>query len=168
MTPSGIRFLFDENFGKPLVLTIERLLLDFGHAEDQATVRHVLDFQQQGIWDEEWIPRLATEKWTVVAADLGRRGGLKKGRKLPGLCIEYGLTHFLLSSAVHTRKSFRKLLTILSVWHELISLARDAPPGSRFLIEPSGPSREAWARGKVTEREIRCELPPQPGFLFRK
>ncbi len=174
MTPPGIRLLFDENFGKPLVGEIERLL-SFAEPEEQAEVKHVLDFQSQiglesqGIWDDVWIPQIVKEGWIVIAADRGKKG-LKKGQKLPRLCVQYGVTHFLIGPAVHRRKRFCKLLTVLSVWHELLALARESPRGSRFMIEPSGSSREHCARGRITKRDITPQpirpSPPVPGHLF--
>ncbi len=171
MTPLGIRFLFDENIGSSLVLEIERLL-ESADAEERATVKHVLAFQgeigleNQGVWDEVWVPRAAKDGWVVIAGDRGKRG-FKKGKKLPDLCAEYGITHFLLSPAVHHRKRFRKLLTVLSVWHELIILVNNSPRGSRCIIEPSGPSAEHCARGKITRRQ-NGRTPPPPGQLFDK
>ena len=172
MTARSIRFLFDENFGKPLVEDIARLLLR-AQPEEMAEVKHVLDFQQeiglqrQGVRDEVWIPSIIEGNWIVVAGDLGRRG-LKKGEKLPHLCVRHGITHFLLSPTVHDRKSFRKLLTVLSVWHEMISLTLNSPPGSRFFVEPSGPQPDACARGKITTRVVNITPLPPPGFLFSK
>ncbi len=172
MTPPDIRFLFDENIGKSLVAEIGHLL-ECAEAEDQAIVKHVLNFQDeigmehQGVWDEVWIPQAAKNGWAVIAADRGKKG-LKKGKKLPDLCAECGITHFLFSQAVHHRKRFRKLLTVLSVWHELIILVKDSPRGSRFIIYPSSQSPKHCARATIVKRDTRRAPPPPAGLLFDK
>jgi hypothetical protein len=47
---------------------------------------HILDLQKQGRWDEKWIPRIAKQGWIVVTSDRGKKGGKKKGAKLPLVC----------------------------------------------------------------------------------
>jgi PIN like domain len=98
---------------------------------------HILDFQKQGVLDEEWIPRIAKEGgWIVVTSDRGRRGP-KKGAKLPIVCKRHGVTHIALSATVVKKSSFEKLGIILQVWPEMKKLA-DAPKGSAHLLRMKG------------------------------
>jgi hypothetical protein len=171
VTQARIKLLFDENIPAPIVSEIERLL-EGAQDEEKAEVKHLLAFQREiglepmGVWDDVWVPRIVDGGWTVIAADRGMKGGLKKGPRLPFLCVRFGIVHFLLSRRVHARKSFRKLLTILSVWHELLELAASSKPGTRYVIEPAGPESHAVARGKIVKRETPDILPPAPGMLF--
>jgi hypothetical protein len=152
------RLLFDINVcGKPSVDDIARLLADNNAQPNEiAEVIHVIDFQkrlglgEEGVWDEKWVPQAAQDGWTIVASDRGK-GGLSKGRKLPQLCLEHGATHVLLGAAVHKRKRFAKLITILSVWHELVEIA-SASPGARYMLEPSGQESSHRGRGKLAVR----------------
>jgi hypothetical protein len=63
------------------------------------------------------------------------------------------------------RKSLEKLLSLLSVWYELIALRTEAP-GSRFQLEPNGDGR-----GKLVRKVVpppHGQPPPPPGALFAK
>ena len=54
------------------------------------------------------FPRLKDEDWTIISADGGRQPNKGRGKKLPLLCMEYGLTLIVLSPAVHKRKAWDK------------------------------------------------------------
>ena len=113
--------------------------------------------RRQGTHDEEWVPKLATEGWTVITADGGRTPNRNRGEKLPRLFARLGVTHVLLSPAVHGRTSFEKILTILSVWYPLLEIAADpSQRGKRFFLEPL-PSLER-GRGRLKERPIPPDL----------
>ena len=119
---------------------------------EKPEVRHLFDYAPSGTYDEDWIPSLAPGGWTVVTADGGRTPNKKRGEKLPQLCAQHSLTHILLSSYVHHRVTFEKLLIIMSVWYQLIEIASDeTQTGNRYLLEPQLPVR---GRGKLTERPI--------------
>ena len=96
---------------------------------------------------------------------VGKKGG--KGKKLPDLCAQHGVTHILLGPAVHKRQIFPKLLTILSVWHELIDAA-NGPRGLRFQIEPHGTKPAHRGRGVLLPKNIPLSAPAPAGMLFRK
>lgn len=143
---------------------------------EKPEIRHLLEFQQSGVQDEIWIPRLSSEGWTIITSDGGRTPNKNRGEKLPRLCARHAVTHVLLSPAVHQRPSFEKLLTILSVWYRLLSISVDPESkGHRFVVEPAGPDERG--RGKIVQRKIPpallaereaylAKLPPPPGRLF--
>lgn len=155
------RLLFDECIGKPHVECLANLVA-FEQDEDRPLIKHLLDFQGQGVRDEEWIPRMAAEQWMLITADRGRkRRG--KGEPLSRVCVREGVTHIILSAVVQRRRSFEKMLTVLSVWYEVLA-AYEEPRGSRFVIEPQGNRPENRGKGKL----IRRDVPPRkaaPGML---
>lgn len=164
------KLLFDENIPRCIVQDLPRLLV---HAQDEETA-HItyihdvygqLGLTTQGTWDEQWVPNIAGQGFTVIAGDRGKRPG--KGEKLPKLCAQYGITLVMLSPVVHHRKKFRKLLTLLSVWHRLVGIAKDTTT-RRFLLEPHLPAPEHCARGKLSERALPSISVPPKGMLFRK
>jgi hypothetical protein len=149
------RLLFDECLGRP---AIERLvdLIEMGKGE-KPVVRHVLEFAPPGTHDEIWIPKLATEHWTVITADSGRQPNRNRGEKLPRLCARLGVTHVMLSPIVHNRTSFEKLLTILHVWYDLLQIACSTQErGNRYFLEPT-PKLER-GRGRLVPRTIPADL----------
>lgn len=155
------KVLFDECIGKPHVESlIEFLAIDGG---ERPEIRHVLDFQGQGVWDEDWIPRVANEGWMIVTQDRGRKGR-SKGEPLPNLCHKLGITHVVLSRRIAQRKSADKVLTILSVWRELLGLF-DEPVGSRFALEPHSSKNPDATLGKLINRTP-DPRPIPPGRLF--
>jgi len=86
-----------------------------------------------GMLDSEWVPKIAGEgRWIVITADQGRRGS-QKGGKLPRLCLEYKITHLLLSASVHALNSQAKQDAIFEKW-DRISCLDQYSPGSRFKM----------------------------------
>ena len=109
---------FDECLPQPFV----RRLVEFVSPKEGAgpVIRHLFDYAPSGTFDEDWIPRFKDEGWTVVPADGGRKPNKNRGKKLPLLCVECGITLILLSPTVHNRKSFDKTRTIISVWDQIL------------------------------------------------
>ncbi len=129
-----IRLLFDECVGKPLV---ERLAQDL--STDEIEIKHILDFQGQGIKDQDWLPRIADDKrvaWIVITGDQGRKS--TPADKLPSICQVLEITHVMLSSTIHTSDSATKEAAIRAVWPQLVSLADTAPKGSAWVIRRAG------------------------------
>jgi hypothetical protein len=114
----NVRLLFDECLGLPAIRRLSELVA-MGRGE-KPEIRHVLEFAPAGTRDEDWIPKLAPEGWTVITSDGGRTPNKKRGEKPPRLRARCAVTHVLISPHVHGRPSFEKLLTILSVWYPLL------------------------------------------------
>jgi hypothetical protein len=128
-------------------------LVRFAEAESRAVVEHKLRFHGDppGIWDEVWIPKAGKEGWIIISADRGKKGGTKKGDKLPRVCRANNVTHVLMSPAVKQQKQFDQVLVLLSVWYRLLETIA-APPGTCFSLEP-------LERGRGILKE---KVPPTP------
>lgn len=122
-----LKFLFDENFGGPLVKAMGAFLLAY---HEPVEVKHVLDFQGEGETDDKWVPRLAVEDWIVVSCDRGKQFG---GPKLPALCQHFKVTHVLVSGTLHRKKQFEKARAVITVWPELVKLPA-ALRGTRYSL----------------------------------
>ena len=163
-----IRFLFDENIAPVIVENLSTALKPI-HSDlemlDMRSFLKTIGDEIQGVWDEVWFPKAVDQGWTVIAADRGSKGGIKKGRKLPELCASAGVIHFLLSPRVHQRKVECKYLTILSVWSDVVfSMKSDSE--IRFVIEPASSKPEHKCKGKLTKRKIYKPETPPDGKLF--
>jgi hypothetical protein len=155
MNPTTARFLFDECLGKPIVEPLARLI-SMGKGEKPG-VAHILDFTGMGTRDEDWIPRIARDGWTVITQDGGRTPNKLRGKKLPRLCAEYAVTHVILSPAICQRYAFEKFLTVLSVWYQLIDMADDpANRGNRYALEPAYSGMRG--HGRLISRAIPPDL----------
>jgi len=114
----------------------------FAEPEFSAVLEHKLNFHGHGpgIWDEQWIPQAAPEDWIIISTDRGKKGGKKKGEKLPRLCVTFGITHVLIGGGLMKQKQFDKVLAILSVWYALLETA-NAIRGTCYILEPSPSGR---------------------------
>jgi hypothetical protein len=121
-----MKLLFDENFGRPLLEALKTLV---AFSRERPEVRHILELQRAGAKDSEWVPLLATDGWIVLTCDRGKSAG----PKLPQLCRVYGITHVLISGALHNSPQFEKARAVLAVWPELLALA-DEPKGERYSL----------------------------------
>jgi hypothetical protein len=132
VTPQAPKILFDECIGRPHI----QHLANFVAISDEATaeIKHVLDFQPQGVWDETWIPRIKDEGWVVITQDKSRFSG-GKGTPLSRVCLANGITHVIFSRRIGERRSFNKMMTVLNVWYEIIAIAQQ-PRGQRYVLEP--------------------------------
>ena len=152
-----IRLLFDESaIGKPAVVHFSRFV-EIDRTEHKPEIKHLFDFAKPDEWDENWIPRMVQGGWIVIAGDRGKRGGLSKGEKLLRVCVNNGVSHVLFSRRVGSRNTFEKLLSIVSVWHEILAVS-NYPKGSRFMLEPVGSDHHLRGRGRLIHRVI---LPPE-------
>lgn len=146
------KLLFDECIGKPHIERLASLVaID---TANETHVKHILDFQEPGVFDEVWVPSIRSEGWVVITQDRGRRRR-GKGEQLSKVCRKQKITHVILSAGIAERRSFDKMLTILSLWYEILA-TRNAPPGSRFVIEPMTGNPADRTRGKLIDR-----TPPQ-------
>ncbi|NQT37489.1 MAG: hypothetical protein HQ581_08375 [Planctomycetes bacterium] len=167
MTNEQPKYLFDECALSACAVATLAQLLEFASPDSSATVQHKLKFHDhgEGIWDEVWIPEAAKEGWIVISADRGKKGGRKKGEKLPRVCRDFQVTHVLMSGGMMKRKQFDKILSILSVWYPLLDTAKE-PGGTQFMMEPAALLGRAILRRK--EPTIDPGEPPPPGYLFQK
>ena len=156
MSPSEVRLLFDECIPQP---SFERLVDFLGPKKlEGILLKHLFEVAPPGTRDEDWIPKLKEEGWTIVSADGGKSPNKGRGKKLPHLCAEYGLTLIVLSPSVHMRKAVDKIRTISSVWDEIVTIAADpALKGKRYNLEPLNP--ENLGIGRLVERRV---LRPRP------
>src|SRR4051812_28060551 len=102
-------------------------------APEKPDLRHVLDFQAQGVHDEVWIPQVAAEGWIIITGDRGKRGKQSKGEKLPILCRKYDITHVMFSGTLQHKSGFEKNRAIVGAWPELVKLPGE-PKGSGWLL----------------------------------
>ena len=132
MNPTTARFLLDECLGEPVVEPITKLVA-MGKGE-KPELAHLLDFVPVGTQDEVWIPRMAADGWTVITSDGGRTPNKRRGAKLPYLCATLNVTHVIMSPAIQQRTAFEKVVTLFSVWYDLIDIADD--PAKRAIVTP--------------------------------
>ncbi len=135
VNPGEVRLLFDECLPR---LKLDELVEFLGPKKLEGIIlKHLFDLAPPGTRDEVWIPKLKDEGWTVVSADGARKPNKGRGKKLPQLCAEFGLTLIVLSPRVHQRKADDKIRTISSVWDEIVRIAIDpALKGKRYNLEP--------------------------------
>jgi hypothetical protein len=150
-----LKLMFDECVGKPVMDSLPGLL---GFSKHEFELAHVLDKQQQGIWDENWIPSLAADGWIVVTGDRGKRGGRKKGEKLPIVCQQHGVTHIMIGPSLHDQPSFAKAQAIISLWDQ-IALLPDAPPGSAYLLSVTKAGRAQLSLRPPRKKKPRGNAP---------
>lgn len=125
MNPSP-RFLFDECLPAPAIKELAE-----SHRIEFAALVPMLG--EQGVIDDEWIPRLATEgRWVVITTDGGRQRS--RGNKLPRLCREHEVTHVIITSSIHSKKAAEKLRILSESWDRIVKAVAAAPPGTRFKL----------------------------------
>ena len=157
MKDRASKLLFDECIPSPALARIAEFIRT--NDGEGPVIKHLLDLAPSGILDEEWIPRIKDEGWTVISADGGRRPNKGRGKKLPRLCVEYGLTLIVLSPAVHNRKVFDKARTVLSVWDQILDIAADSSRvGKRYMLEPVNQGNPGI--GRLVERASHPLSPP--------
>ena len=121
------KLLFDENFGKPIGSVVAKLL---SFHPNPPEIGFVIDRFGSGAKDHLWIPQVAKEGWVILSTDRAKQCG---GQKLPLICQEHGVTHILLSRAIHGMKQFYKACVVIHVWDSICQV-RSAPIGSRFNL----------------------------------
>lgn len=158
-----LRFLFDACIGR---VTIERISSFLKVHELGIEFAHLSDFEKDGTLDDDWVPRLAGHDWIVISSDRGRTPS--RGSKLPLVCKKYGVTHVLLSAAVHQLSGVDKSRAIISVWHQLTRL-REFPRGSEHVLQMtvSGGFRLHSKAKRLTEEEVREQQKTQSELFDR-
>ena len=64
------KFLFDECFGRPLVIRLREFL---ELSEEHVVSLLELESAGSGAVDDDWITTLSPSQWVVISADRGRR-----------------------------------------------------------------------------------------------
>jgi hypothetical protein len=120
-----VRILVDECLSRPRTEQLrDEVILPPG-----SELRHILDYQRQGIRDDQWVPREAQRNWLVITADTGKGSG----PKLPLLCEQYKITRIELSARVHEKPTEEKAQAIIAVWDRVLEAYR-AERGSFFKL----------------------------------
>ena len=127
-----MKLLFDECIG----YGIYRSLIPALDAYRPPVARaHMLDFTgRQGVPDEEWVPRAASEGWIVVTGDSGRS---RLGAPLQELMPAHGVTGIYFSGKLQSRPAKAKADAILAVLDRLPEIA-GSPRGARYRVAISG------------------------------
>ena len=125
----NVKFLVDENIGKPITLDLAKLLR---WHRPQAEVIHLNDFMEKsGVSDDKWIPKAAEENAIIITGDSAKKSNRNP---LPRICRNNRVRHVLFSRAFCQRPQFEKARAIIVVWPELLLKVTNSPPGSRFKI----------------------------------
>lgn len=156
-----IKFLFDENFGEPLVSALAGFLT--WYKEHPVEIRHLFRFAKSGEKDEVWVPRIASGGWVVVSTDKGRRCG---GKKLAEVCRAYKVTHVLLSTGIQKSKHFEKVRAVLAVWPRMI-LAAQHEKGTTFSLRYEGVEKRVVLVESLSRTACSSGL-PRLGFDGKK
>ncbi len=135
MSGGGGRLLFDECLPPPLVARLAEFLGT--EQRERIVYKSLFDLAPSGTRDEDWIPLIKDQGWTVISADGARKPNKGRGKKLPDLCAEFGVTLIVLSPRVQGRKLIDKTRTIASVWDRIVEIASDPiERGRRYMLEP--------------------------------
>ncbi len=127
---SLLKLVFDECVPRQSMVAMAGYLLN---SQSPPQVKHIVEFQGQGIADSVWIPQYAADGWVAITADRARRGTGGPAEKLPLLCHRHRMTHVVLSNKMHHCKVFEKCQYLLRVWNDIVTLP-DQPPGSRYVL----------------------------------
>ena len=142
------KFFFDNCAIGPGAIKTIRQITDAHPASIE--VAHLMSHFEACTPDEKWIPEIADESWVVITSDRGKRCG---GAKLPALCLEYHVTHVLLSRAVHRFSSFQRITAFTSNLNDLLACC-DAPKGSRFHL------RRTNSKALANLVQVDVDIPP--------
>jgi hypothetical protein len=154
-----IRLFFDECVGRTIIDDIQPYLNH--HTSLEFELAHIFDRYNSGDWDEKWLPELEKD-WLVITADRGKRGGVKKGQKLPSVCKSLGITYIMLGPSVARLSSFDKMNAVAGCIGQLPEVQAD-PPGSPWLLT-LGPTGHPILRRKpeksVPKKRRKKDNPP--------
>lgn len=141
-----LRLLFDDCLSKHAIAALATLA---SYSDVELEVAHLATIQQSGKSDDEWIPEIAEKGYVVITTDRGKKPS--RGGKLPFLCRKHGVTHVMLSAAMHRRNQFDKIRAILSLWPELLAIAAENPRGAGFSLRLHGGKRLSPILARVSE-----------------
>jgi hypothetical protein len=99
----------------------------------------------KGTEDAEWISKLEQELgWVVITAD---RGKDPKSPKLPILCVQFKITHVLITPSLMQAGYSVQKQALLTVWQQIVRLPQ-VPKGTRaelgYRMFNQGFTKAAW------------------------
>jgi hypothetical protein len=135
------KFFFDECAIGPRAVRDIRSTLEL--SSHKIIVEHLFTYFKIGTPDDVWIPKIAEEEgWVIITADSGK----KRGPKLPELCVEYEITHVLMSPSIAKLSTYGRIRAFHDNILDLIE-ASDAKKGTRFRLR-----RTSGGDGTAVER----------------
>jgi len=127
----------DECLGKPMM---EKLAATLSASPHEPHLKHMRDFQEEGVLDSVWIPQIRNEGYVVITADRGKHKN--KGGKLPLICQTYGVTQIGISTTIINGGNFGQMQAIIETWNDIVATA-SAPAGSRYSLRMAGSAGHA-------------------------
>lgn len=120
--------MFDECLGYPVMQHILSSRVGQG-----LNIALITDKFKSGVIDDTWIPQIASEgAWVVITSDKGKQPRDKC--KLPRLCLEYGVTHILVSQTIGKMKASAKCDAVGFAWDRIMKVG-DYPEGARYSMK---------------------------------
>ena len=123
-----MRFFFDNCISPNLVAAL-------GELEKHArapTLVHLRSRFNEDTPDPVWITALGQEgDWIIISGD----PRISRGRAERAAWHESGLTAFFLGDAWSNRRLHKQVGDFIALWPAIVQAAREAEPGSGFLIE---------------------------------
>ena len=107
------KLLFDECVGWPAIEKLASLLDLTG---DDVELEHAVRLGFGGMKDEDWIPQIANDGWSIVTGDRGRGKRRNRGDKLPIVCQRHGVTFAAFSRSINRLRVFDKIRAVMAVW----------------------------------------------------
>jgi hypothetical protein len=96
----------------------------------------------KGVLDPDWAESLAEDgDWRVITCDSQKPRGEKAKLKGPPLHLilpAKKITGFFLGGSIPNRPGFEKFRAVVCVWPQVLKVATDASPGTRFKITAHG------------------------------
>lgn len=137
-----MRFVLDHNLSPHLARGLGHLVLPYG---DEVTCLKDLGLQAEA--DEDWIPRLAADRWVVITCDLD----IVRNPHRQLIFRKAKLTAFFLLEAWSKDNMVRGpqiAQRLLKLWPEITRLVRENRPGTCFAVPFRGAIRRFNPQGK--------------------
>lgn len=119
------------------------------HALD-IEVAHLTSYFPANTPDESWISTISEEGWIVITADRGKHS--RVGEKLPELCLDYQITHVLMSKSINQMSNYHRVAAIIENLDGII-LCDEAKKGSRFHL------RGTQGKAIATLAQVEVQIP---------
>jgi hypothetical protein len=147
----ALRLAFDDCLSKHAAQKLLELAM---FSRGRVEIAHLATLNLEGKNDDDWIPELKQLGYMPVTTDRGKKPS--RGGKFPILCQRNGLTHIMMSAAVHRHDQFDKIRALLSVWPKLLAASAGAPGlgyllrktnDNAFDLSPVAPRHDPQAEG---------------------